>query len=129
MDLGPSTSYHRKYFLKILFMTISRSSFVTKWFMKQKIYLKWTLPCFLVVILMSQLSKLIEGLKSDSHLPKKLFYLLQWKLFKNDFYLILKVVFINFGLAFWSFRKNGSEIKNLIRKTRLIPKFMMSQPG
>ena len=39
-----------------------------------------------------------QKLKSDSHLPeKKLFYLLHWKLFKNDkkrFYFILKALFV-----------------------------------
>ena len=45
--------------------------------------------------------------KSDSHLPKKLFYLLQWNPFKNDenaFYFILSGLFIlkvfNFSLDF-----------------------------
>ena len=36
-------------------------------------------------------------LKSDPHLPKKRFYLLQWKPFKNDenaFYFILKALFV-----------------------------------
>ena len=62
-------------------------------------------------------------LKSDSHLLKKLFYLLQWKSFKNDekcFLFHLKNSFCSqdiyaFVLNFWSCRKNG-----LIRKIRLI---------
>ena len=48
---------------------------------------------------------------------------------KNAFYFILKALFYfqniqDFALTFWSFRKNG-----LIRKIRLISKFMTSQPG
>ena len=49
------------------------------------------------------------------------------KLIKNDFYLILRALFISsitFILTFWSFRKKG-----LIRKIRLISKFMTSQTG
>ena len=63
-------------------------------------------------------------LKSDFHLSKKLYYLVDWKPFKNDenaFYFILKALFVT---TFWSCRKN-----NLIRKIRLTSKFMTSQPG
>ena len=41
---------------------------------------------------------------------------------KNAFYFILKALFVL--KTFWSCRKNG-----LIRKVRLISKFMASQPG
>ena len=58
-------------------------------------------------------------LQSDSHLLKKLFYLLRWKSFKmmkNASYLILKTLlfsrYLIFVLTFWSCRKN-----RLIRKT------------
>ena len=75
---------------------------------------------------------MLESLKSDSHLHKKLFYLLQWNPFKNDgkwFLFHLKSSFRSkdtyiFVLTFWPRRKNG-----LIRKIRLISKFMTSQPG
>ena len=68
----------------------------------------------------------------DPHPPKEIFYLLQWKPFKNDekcFLFHLKSSFCfqdisSFVLTFWLFRKNG-----LIRKIRLVPKFMTSQPG
>ena len=47
---------------------------------------------------------------------------------KNAFHFILKPSVLKiwqlFALNFWSCRKNG-----LIRKTRLISKFMTSQPG
>ena len=48
---------------------------------------------------------------------------------KNAFHFILKALFILkifkfFVLTFWSCRENG-----LLRKVRLISKFMMSQPG
>ena len=48
---------------------------------------------------------------------------------KNAFYFILKISFSSqdieiFIMTFWSYRKNG-----LIRKIRLIPKFVTSQPG
>ena len=45
---------------------------------------------------------------------------------KNAFYFILKALFAikSFALTFWSCKKNG-----LIRKMRLISKFMTSQPG
>ena len=64
-------------------------------------------------------------LKSGSHLPKKLSYLLHWKPFKmmkNAFHFILKALFIFIMTFRWS-GKNG-----LIRKWRLISKFMTSQP-
>ena len=34
------------------------------------------------------------SLKSNSHLPKKLFYFLQWKLMKNAFYFIIEAFFV-----------------------------------
>ena len=63
---------------------------------------------------------------------KNSFYLLQWKSFKNDekcFLAHLKSYFRSqdiyiFVLTFWSCRKN-----DLIRKIRLISKFMTWQPG
>ena len=74
----------------------------------------------------------IDPLKSDSHLPKKVFYFFQWKPFRNYekcllFY--LKRFFCSqditvFVLTFWPSRKNG-----FIRKIRLISKFITSQPG
>ena len=72
-------------------------------------------------------------LKSDSHLPKKLCYLLNWKPFKNDeksflfhlksFFRFQGICFAVFVATFWSCKKNG-----LIRKIRLTSKFMTSQP-
>ena len=51
------------------------------------------------------------------------------KMMKNAFYFILKALFVLklfkfLSRLFWSCRKNG-----LIRKLRLISKFMLSQPG
>ena len=48
------------------------------------------------------------------------------KMMKNAFYFILKVLFVLkiFVLTFWACKANG-----LIRKIRLISKFMMSQHG
>ena len=71
-------------------------------------------------------------IKLDSHLPKKLFCLLQWKPFKNDekwFLFHLKSSLRSqdisiFVLSFWQCRKNY-----LIIKIGLISKFMTSQPG
>ena len=71
-------------------------------------------------------------LKSDSHLPKKLFYFLHWKPFKTNgkcFLFYLKSSFHSedisvFVTTFWSCRENG-----LIRRIRLTSKFMTSQPG
>ena len=67
---------------------------------------------------------------SDSHLPKKSFI---WfnesplKMMKNAFYLFQKLLSISrqlyFCFDFWSCRKN-----DLIRKKRLILKFMTSKP-
>ena len=64
--------------------------------------------------------------------PNKLFYLLQQKPFKNDetyFLFHLESFFRSQGiyifvLTFWPCRKNG-----LIRKIKLVSKFMTSQPG
>ena len=71
-------------------------------------------------------------LKSDSQLPNKIgaICLIEspFKIIKNVFYFILKALFVLkifvFVTTFWSYRKNG-----LIRKMRLISKFMTSQPG
>ena len=73
-----------------------------------------------------------QRFKSGSRIPKNLFYLLQWKLFKNDenyFLFNLKSSFSSqdiwiFVLTFSSHKKDG-----LIGKIRLISKFMTSQPG
>ena len=58
-------------------------------------------------------------LKSDSRLPKKILFICfsdsPPKMMKNAFYFIL---------TFWACRKNS-----LIRKIRVISKFMTSQPG
>ena len=71
-------------------------------------------------------------LKSDYHIPNKLFYLFQWNPFKNDqkcslFHLTSSLrsqhIWV-FVLTFWSFQKNG-----LIWQIRLISNFMTSQPG
>ena len=67
-----------------------------------------------------------------STFKKKMFYLLQWKPFKNDkkcFLFHLKSSFrsqdiLHFVTTFWSCKKNG-----LIRKIRLTLKFMTSQSG
>ena len=75
---------------------------------------------------------LLWMLKLDPHLLKKLFYLLQWKPFKNykkHFLFRLKSFFHSqynwiFIFTFWSCRKNG-----LIRKIRLISKFVTRQSG
>ena len=74
----------------------------------------------------------VLSLKSDSHLPKKMFYFRQRKPFKSDqkcFLFHLESSFCSqdvsiFVMTFWSGRKSG-----LIRKIRLISKFMTSQPG
>ena len=72
-------------------------------------------------------------LKLDSHLPKKILSICfnesPLKMMKNDFYFILNAFFILkifkfFVVKFWSCRRNG-----LIRKIRLISKFVTSQPG
>ena len=68
-------------------------------------------------------------LKSDFHLPKQLCYLLHWKPFKTYgkcFLFHLKSSFRSqvFVMTFWSCREKG-----LIRKIRLISKFMTSKPG
>ena len=76
--------------------------------------------------------KILPSLKLGSHFPKNLFYLLEWKPFKvheKCFLLHLKSSFrsqdiLVFALTFCSCRKNG-----LIKKIRIISKFMTSQPG
>ena len=77
-----------------------------------------------------------KSLKPSSHLPKKLFYLFKWKplnvkalkMMKNAFCFILKALLVLkiFKFLFWLFghiKKPG-----LIKKIRLISKFMTSQP-
>ena len=71
-------------------------------------------------------------LNSDSHLSKRLCYLLDWKPLKNDEKCILFCLKSYFRsqdikvlvMTFWSYRKKG-----FIRKIRLTSKFMTSQPG
>ena len=84
--------------------------------------------CWILNALLHRCSKPLE---SDSHLPKKLCCLLYWKSFKmmkNALYFILKALFVLkiFKFLSWLFGhvKNG-----LIRKIRLISKFMTSQLG
>ena len=70
------------------------------------------------------LTNSFTALKPDFHLSKKLYYLVDWKPFKNDenvFYFMLKALFVT---TFWLCRKN-----DLIRKIRLTSRFMTSQPG
>ena len=73
-----------------------------------------------------------KKLKLDSHLPKKLHYLLHRKPYKNDeecslFHLkssfSSQYIYV-FIMAFWSCGKNG-----LIIKISLISTFMAPQPG
>ena len=73
------------------------------------------------------------SLKSDSHLPKKVWVICltesPLKGMKNAFYFILKAflvleVFQFLPRLFWSCRKDG-----LIRKIVLVSKFMTLQPG
>ena len=69
-----------------------------------------------------------NGLKSDSNLPKKLCFICfndsPLKMMKNAFYFTLKALFIlKIFMTPWPCWKNG-----LIRKTRLISKFMTSRP-
>ena len=67
-------------------------------------------------------------LKPDSQLPKKFcvicFIESPLKMMKNAFYFILKALFVLKIFRFMSCRKNG-----LIRKVRLIVKFMTLQLG
>ena len=73
---------------------------------------------------------LITILKLDSHPPQKIFISFNdspLKMMKNPFYFILNALFVRkifkfFILTFWLYRKNG-----LIRKIKLISKFMTSQ--
>ena len=68
---------------------------------------------------------LLSKLKSDCHLPKKLFYGSPSKMMKNAFYFILKAPFVLkiFKFLYCLF---GHVKKGLIRKVRLIWKFMTS---
>ena len=77
---------------------------------------------FILVNLPWPFLKKLSPLKSFSHLP----YLLQWKFFKNYDYFILKTLFMLKILEYLSWRFG---LFGLIRKTRLISKFMTSQPG
>ena len=69
------------------------------------------------------------NLKLDSHLSKKFIFICfnesPLKMMKNAFYFILKALLVlrifKFVLTFWSCRRNS-----LIRKTRLISKFLTS---
>ena len=86
---------------------------------------------FIMLIWQENNDNTFTVLKSDSHLPKKLCYLLHWKTFKNHdkcFLFHLKISFRFqdikvFVMTFWSCRKNG-----LIWKIILTSKFMTSQP-
>ena len=85
---------------------------------------------FLSYVKYSGLEVYLSCLKLGSHLPKNLWYLLDWKPFKNDekcFLFQLKSSFCSqdiydFVTTFWSYRRNG-----LIRKIRLTSKLMTSQ--
>ena len=59
------------------------------------------------------------------------FYLFQWKPVKNDenAYFILKALFVLEIFKFLSWLFGRVEKNGLIRETRLISKFMTSQPG
>ena len=89
----------------------------------------WSLP-WLTFVMLTYLCSI--PFKSESHLPEKLFYLLQWKPFKNDekrFLFHLNSSFHSqdiwiFVLNSRPYRKNG-----LTWKIRLISNFMTSQPG
>ena len=71
-------------------------------------------------------------LKSDSHFPRIIFICFNeslLKVMKNAFYFMLKALFILkifkiFVWTYWSYRRNG-----LIRKIKLISKYLASQPG
>ena len=73
-----------------------------------------------------------RSLKSDAQLQKKLLYLFQWKPFKNHVKcclfiskaLLVRKIFKFLFSRFVDVEKNG-----LIRKIRLISKYLMSQPG
>ena len=74
-----------------------------------------------------------NNLKSDPHLPKEFCFISfiesPLKMMKNAFYFILKTllvlkIFKFLSWLFWSCWKNS-----LIRKIRLISKFIKSQPG
>ena len=65
---------------------------------------------------LNTLLKTMNMLKSDSHLPKKNYFIYfnesPLKMTKNAFYLILKALFVLkiiqiFVFTFWSYRKNG----------------------
>ena len=88
-----------------------------------------SLLCLLLSLVQRKLS---NQLNSDSHLPKKVCYLFHWKSFKSDeecFLFHLQRSFCSqdiwaFIMTFWSCNKS-----DLIRKRRLISKFMRSQTG
>ena len=90
----------------------------------QVLYLYITTYLYVILLILPTYS-----LKPGSHLPKK--YLLQWKLFKSDgnaFYFMLKASFV---LKMFKFlcQLFGHIEKVGSLATRLISKFMMSQPG
>ena len=81
----------------------------------------------------SKIFALMSFLKSDSHLPKKNRFICfndsPSKIMKNAFYFILKVLFVLKILTFSSWLFGHVEKNGLIKKMRLISKFMTSQPG
>ena len=71
-------------------------------------------------------------LKSYSHLPKKMCYLLHWKPFKIDekyFLFHLKSSFRSQNIQAFVWTFSSSRKNSLIRKIGLASKFMTSQPG
>ena len=106
-------------------------NFISNYFLGLK-FLYSSILTIIISYIISTISIILTKLKSDSHLPKKLCQLLDWKPFKNDnkFFLFhLKSFFLSqyiqvFVTTFWSSRKNS-----LVRKIRLTSKFMTSQPG
>ena len=94
----------------------------------------WWILCFITFVRVdfnSWTHLFISILKLDSHLPNQFFLCFNespLKLVKNAFYFILKALFVlkifRFLLTFWACIPNS-----LIRKVRLILKFMTSQPG
>ena len=105
-------------------------NFISNYFLGLK-FLYSSILTIIISYIISTISIILTELKSDSHLPKKLCHLLDWKPFKNDkkFLFHLKSFFLSqyiqvFVTTFWSSRKNS-----LVRKIRLTSKFMTSQPG
>ena len=105
-------------------------NFISNYFLGLK-FLYSSILTIIISYIISTISIILTELKSDSHLPKKLCHLLDWKPFKNDkkFLFHLNSFFLSqyiqvFVTTFWSSRKNS-----LVRKIRLTSKFMTSQPG